>query len=143
MSPLFLSWKWRQKGFFYSVNGDKCLQTIAQLIRHHCRRAGDAAYRYGGEEFMAIFPHVDQLAAEALADSLLKEVSTTELMLEGFDPIRVTISIGVAIYNPHHKTSQEQWIQTADMALYAAKHNGRNRRETATTFPGKEGPVLT
>lgn len=128
---------------FGHPNGDICLQTIAQLIRHHCRRAGDAAYRYGGEEFMVIFPHVDQAAAESLADSLLKEVSATVLALEGFDPIRVSVSIGVAIYDPQQKASQEQWIQAADMALYTAKHNGRNRRETAATFPDQRGPVLT
>lgn len=112
---------------FGHVAGDALLKQFA-LHAVRLLRASDIFGRYGGEEFLVILPHTPLLPARSCLDKIRKEMAE-----HGFDELpasyRATVSIGVAQYR-----SGEDWRQTlerADAALYAAKHLGRNRTESA------------
>jgi diguanylate cyclase (GGDEF)-like protein len=108
--------------------GDVSLQKIASVIRN-AMREGDMVYRYGGEEFVAIFKGATGQDAYAAAERLRTAVETTPItgdQLETVSPI--TISIGLALM-PDHGTDINHLIEKADRAMYRAKDAGRNRVE--------------
>ncbi|MOA31931.1 Response regulator PleD [compost metagenome] len=93
-----------------------------EQVARHC----DVLCRNGGEEFMVLLPDTSLADACAVAERLRQCVADTPIP-EG---TTVTISLGVA----HCATSSvgiEQALKQADQALYAAKHQGRNRVVTA------------
>lgn len=106
--------------------GDKLLCSLAKLLKEHSR-AEDIICRYGGEEFSIILPHVDEEKASEIAERLRVAVETHEFEHEEVQPHHaITVSIGVCTY-PHLAVNKEELIYRADMALYQAKHHGRNR----------------
>lgn len=99
--------------------GDQALRQLGQ-IWPTVLRAEDLLVRWGGEEFLCIFPGTNIKDATALAD----QVRT--LTLNCIDlPIPLTVSIGVAS-TEHGISDQDQLLYCADHALYAAKKTGRN-----------------
>ncbi len=108
--------------------GDVSLQKIAAVLRT-AMREGDMIYRYGGEEFVAIFEGASGQDALIAAERLRMAVETTPItgdQLETVSPI--TVSIGLALL-PDHGTDINELIQKADRAMYRAKEAGRNRVE--------------
>jgi diguanylate cyclase (GGDEF)-like protein len=99
--------------------GDKMLTMVAQKIDSG-ERASDMTARYGGEEFILIMPEADLRGARLAAERIRQNIE---------DTLEVTVSVGVAMYNKG--TSYEELIKAADMAMYKAKENGRNRVECA------------
>ena len=116
---------------FKSVNdrfghlvGDQVLVKVAELIHSMIRRE-DIAGRLGGEEFGVLMPGVDRASAMSAAERLrIAAAETQHVSLEG-EPLRVTMSIGVAVCHAGSMTSREFFSQ-ADRALYQAKDAGRN-----------------
>ena len=104
--------------------GDQVLTGLADSLRRHVRGL-DVIGRYGGEEFMAILPEVDEHMAHEIAERLRLAVAATP---QGSDrtAVWVTISIGAATVGPDCKELSEL-VAAADRALYAAKQAGRNR----------------
>ncbi|GAB4418942.1 MAG: histidine kinase N-terminal 7TM domain-containing protein [Anaerolineales bacterium] len=102
--------------------GDKVLKELADIIAHSVRGT-DIAGRYGGEEFVICLSGTGAKGAKELAERLRKEVKKKHF---GFNGHNITISLGVASYNQNNP-NLETLIARADQALYAAKHNGRNR----------------
>lgn len=114
---------------FKSVNdtyghqfGDQVLREIANLLKTNSREV-DICGRYGGEEFMVI-SNTDEEGALAFATKL-HTVVESHLFESNEHSIHVTVSIGVATYEPEISSKQEL-IERADMALYRAKEDGRN-----------------
>jgi diguanylate cyclase (GGDEF)-like protein len=106
--------------------GDQVLQTIAKLMSATTRRT-DLVARYGGEEFTVILTGTDQEQAFRHAERIRKTIVEHNFPHGETQPLsRVTISIGIATF-PHDATSVESLFETADKALYRAKHAGRNR----------------
>jgi diguanylate cyclase (GGDEF)-like protein len=106
--------------------GDISLQKIASILRN-AMRDGDMIYRYGGEEFVAIFKGASGQDALSAAERLRMAVETTPItgdLLETVSPI--TISIGLALM-PDHGSDINELIEKADRAMYQAKDSGRNR----------------
>ena len=105
--------------------GDQVLRLVAQAVKQHLH-SDDIACRYGGEEFAVIVPQADLAGASNLAELIRKAVLSKQLIKRstGEHLGRVTISIGVAEYRAGD-TSQSI-ISRADIALYQAKHAGRN-----------------
>ncbi|MCA1616693.1 MAG: sensor domain-containing diguanylate cyclase [Acidobacteria bacterium] len=101
--------------------GDSALRFLADVLRDELR-AVDTAARYGGEEFAVILPQANLDGALLVADRLRARLENTEIPGIG----HITASFGVATF-PVHASSREQLVTTADQALYAAKHTGRNR----------------
>ncbi len=103
--------------------GDLVLRSVANVIRETLRDM-DMAFRYGGEEFVAICPgsrlHEGLIAAERVRNAI-----ATKLVALKDGPVQVTASMGAA--EIHADESGELLLQRADDALYAAKDAGRNR----------------
>lgn len=97
---------------------------IAQAVRHE-----DLVVRWGGEEFLVYAPEVAQEQLQLLAERILFSVGTEPIVTED-GPLRVTVSIGHARFPlPPGRLALdwEQAVNWADMALYTAKAQGRNR----------------
>ncbi|MBC7962857.1 MAG: sensor domain-containing diguanylate cyclase, partial [Steroidobacteraceae bacterium] len=105
--------------------GDSMLREFGSFLLNNIREY-DIACRYGGEEFICIFPETTLENALERAEELRSNLMTFEVKHLGRPLGRVTISAGVAIY-PEHGTSQATIVKAADEALYRAKNNGRNR----------------
>ncbi|MGV8923514.1 MAG: diguanylate cyclase [Thermomonas sp.] len=104
--------------------GDLCIRSIAECLRGELRPT-DAMGRYGGDEFLVLLPGRDAAAARIIAERLRKIVEANQVYWEG-EALPLTVSIGMAA---RRETDLEPGflLQRADKALYAAKHEGRNR----------------
>jgi len=123
--------------FFKKVNdtyghavGDYILKTIAKIIKKELREE-DIPSRYGGEEFIFLLPNTKIEEAQIVAERLRcavenKKINIEEYKIEGVKEIQVTISIGVSSYNKEDR-EPETLYKHADLALYKAKEEGRNR----------------
>ncbi len=105
------------------VAGDMVLQCLGEIL-YQSVRENDLIFRYGGEEFIVILPATDAKAALYVAERIRK---ATEVAVfgEGTIDLKLTISIGVATCPD--APSVHDLVVDADKALYAAKHQGRNR----------------
>jgi two-component system, cell cycle response regulator len=107
--------------------GDDVLRDVAQLLGDTIRTS-DILARYGGEEFLALLPETDDAGAEAFAERLREAVERHQFAREALaEPLRLTASIGVAVYPAARIESVEDLFARADAALYRAKADGRNR----------------
>ena len=113
--------------------GDQVLQWFSQNCRNRLRQ-GDILARLGGDEFVIFLPHTDICEAQAIAERLREEIAAAPSPTVQGD-IPVTISIGVASHAPEDNPQLEDLLNHADLALYQAKHNGRNRVSISETIP--------
>jgi len=107
--------------------GDQVLIEIAGLLRRFCRRGGDFAIRYAGDEFALLLPGMQLTAAAQLAENLRSSVA--ELVTgcrRARVPNFVTLSIGGAAVEPAKSCQAARLVEAADRALYLAKRAGRN-----------------
>ena len=81
--------------------------------------------RIGGEEFSMILSHVTPEQALSIAERIRTTIENTPVNLPS-GPLKVTISIGVTLVDPHDKTT-DPVLKRADLALYQSKNSGRNR----------------
>lgn len=112
--------------------GDLCLQHVAALIQQLARRPADLAARFGGEEFALLLPQMTGPEAAIIAEAIRDRISETPFDPLSSSPIRLTVSIGIASIAPGSDADDaETLVREADVALYRAKRNGRNRCELA------------
>lgn len=104
--------------------GDRVLQHTATLLLSN-GRASDFYFRYGGEEFLAVINEVSEAQALSVAEKIRSRIEQTEVALSDRVRLRLTVSLGVAMYNGH--PDYRHLINRADEALYTAKRAGRNR----------------
>ncbi len=111
--------------------GDLCLQTVAAAICDAVRQSFDTASRYGGEEFAIILPDTDVISAMRVAERLVRQINALAVPHVGANSGHLSISAGVATFNPaygHADISSAQTLLLAtDAALYCAKNGGRGR----------------
>jgi diguanylate cyclase (GGDEF)-like protein len=108
--------------------GDVALSHVASLIRANIRQI-DVAARYGGEEFAVLLPSITRVRAVRTAERLRRVISQSRIgdLLPDLAATRLSVSIGIALY-PDDAGTSKQLLDRADrVALYAAKHHGRNR----------------
>jgi diguanylate cyclase (GGDEF)-like protein len=119
--------------------GDECLRRVGEVLRATVRRAGELAARYGGEEFVVVMPGASLTQAQETAESILAAIRA-EQMPHASSPVAsvVTISLGVAAGTPSPAGNRERMLNEADVALYDAKHQGRNR--VVPSLPGLTQP---
>jgi diguanylate cyclase (GGDEF)-like protein len=115
--------------------GDKVLRTFAEQACSAMRGA-DIVGRWGGEEFLVVYPRSTAREAAAGADRLRERVAAAIVMTPGGQPLRFTVSIGLTDHLPPECI--EALVERADRAMYQAKSQGRNRvvmmpAEMATT----------
>lgn len=101
--------------------GDEAIKAVAGILGNAVRGA-DAACRWGGEEFVCILQGADTSVATMIAERIRSIVQLAEIPVVG----NVTVSVGVAIWCPA-AAEAVQTIKAADLGLYEAKQNGRNR----------------
>lgn len=107
--------------------GDEVLRAVASTILESCR-SGDAAYRYGGEEFLLILPVQTLEVAGFVADRLRQAVADLAIAHPANVPAQVvTISAGISMLSSGEDKTVAAWLKEADDALYRAKHYGRNQ----------------
>ncbi|HSH12397.1 MAG TPA: sensor domain-containing diguanylate cyclase [Desulfurivibrionaceae bacterium] len=114
--------------------GDLVLREVAKIISESVRTV-DLAARYGGEEFAIVLENCDATGGHQLAERIRESIGALALDWGGTEPVRPTISLGLAIF-PEDCDTKDQLIERADQALYRAKHRGRNR--TVIWLPGDE-----
>jgi diguanylate cyclase (GGDEF)-like protein len=120
--------------FFKRINdtyghpcGDYILKKFSQMISHLLRNY-DLAIRYGGEEFLILFPHIDKKEANIVIERMRDIQQSTEYLFDG-NKIIFTFSAGIADsteFEPKPEIINEM-IQRADERLYEAKNTGRNK----------------
>jgi diguanylate cyclase (GGDEF)-like protein len=108
--------------------GDHVLREVSRLIRLSVRDTVDIVARYGGEEFAVIMPNTGVDGGVIAMERLRACIEATAFHI-GSQTLSVTISIGLAEYAKGQDKSA--FVDSADMALYRSKRNGRNRVEAA------------
>ncbi len=117
--------------------GDSVLIELATRVKGAIREV-DTLARYGGEEFVLILPETDLEGATLAAGKICEIVRQRRFGAADEEPIRVTVSIGIAVY-PEHGRSGVTLVRSADAALYAAKEAGRDGYWVATPAPETAG----
>ncbi|MFL5918219.1 MAG: diguanylate cyclase [Gaiellaceae bacterium] len=114
--------------------GDAVLKGIAEVFRAQLRHY-DVPARFGGEEFSILLPETPPEQAMEIAERIRRAVAQRPFDVEtSSEPIRATVSIGVAGY-PKDGTDANELIHQADLAVYRAKLQGRNRVLGASSEP--------
>ncbi len=116
--------------------GDKVLKTLAETLSKSVR-SSDMVVRYGGEEFLIILMDTNAESALKIAENIRAKVEDTKISLPG-TMLQKTISIGVSEF-PLDTDTFWQVVKYADVALYAAKMQGRNRVLRFDPVMWKEG----
>ncbi|MFA5073070.1 MAG: diguanylate cyclase [Nitrospirota bacterium] len=111
---------------FGHATGDKVLKNTASIIQQ-CIRTVDIACRWGGEEFVILAPMTLKAFMITPARRILQSIS--DYAFPDIEGRSITVSIGIADLSTGGVDNAEKLIQAADMALYEAKKNGRNRIE--------------
>lgn len=117
------------------IVGDRTLKTLGILLTNNLREV-DVIARYGGEEFVVLLPDTNLKGATFVGEKIRRLV--TQIKIDAPVP-GLTVSIGVSSL-PERATSLQELIHFADIALYQAKQEGRNRvvASIAKSFPSPE-----
>jgi diguanylate cyclase (GGDEF)-like protein len=108
--------------------GDDALRKVAHVIGEHARRPLDCTARYGGEEFVGIWYGLTEEQLLVILEGIRSGIEGLSLSHENSEAAKVvTLSIGLAYLAPQPQRSLEDALRLADVALYLAKEQGRNR----------------
>jgi diguanylate cyclase (GGDEF)-like protein len=110
---------------FGHIAGDIVLRTVGMILSDLFKDPGMLVCRYGGEEFSILLPDCTPQKALELAEEARKKIFEQTIILRR-EKTRITISIGVAMF-PKDAQNVKELIHKADLALYRAKSEGRNR----------------
>jgi diguanylate cyclase (GGDEF)-like protein/PAS domain S-box-containing protein len=103
--------------------GDKVLAKLGEVIRNSIRKT-DSGYRYGGEEFTVILPETSGQNAVVAAERLRKRFADEIFFPVPLEPVRVTVSVGIANYRDGEEIAS--FVKRADQNMYEAKTKGKN-----------------
>ena len=112
--------------------GDQVLVNLASLCQKELREI-DVVGRVGGEEFLIVLPEANQTLALEVADRLRKRIEKNEMAKVTNNPIFITVSIGISIFDPRQVKHSEasvivrEYYGLCDAAMYKAKAAGRNQ----------------
>ena len=105
-------------------SGDEVLRKVAETIMS-CLRDTDIAARWGGEEMVISLLGANEEEAANKAEQIRKAIE--DLDFEGYENLKVTVSIGVASTSSEENKTVEELVSFSDEAMYAAKQTGKNR----------------
>jgi diguanylate cyclase (GGDEF)-like protein len=114
--------------YYGHLVGDDCLKKVARALKTSIKRSSDLVCRYGGEEFAIILPNTPLSGAIEVARSMQEIVRNLNLA-HPRSPINsnITLSLGISSQIPSPQSSVKLLINAADVALYDAKKQGRDR----------------
>ena len=109
------------------LRGDDCISAVAETVQASVTRPVDIVARYGGEEFIVLLPDTDESGAYEVAERIRKNVEKLAIRHKQ-SPMgkSVTVSVGGAVMQHTGGKHLLHQINSADKALYASKHAGRN-----------------
>ncbi|HEX4974648.1 MAG TPA: diguanylate cyclase [Pseudomonadales bacterium] len=108
--------------------GDECLIQVAELLSGKIRRASDVLARYGGEEFALILPGLNKSELKDHAERICQTLVKLQIPHKGSKISTVlTCSVGAISWTLRPQDNLNEFVKTADEALYSAKKTGRNK----------------
>jgi two-component system cell cycle response regulator len=108
------------------LGGDEILSELGPVIKKNIREI-DFSARYGGDEFALVLPYADQEETFQVAERLRKAIEVKSCDREGsISQVNLSVSMGIAFF-PQQGTTPADLIRNADLALYEAKKEGKNR----------------
>lgn len=117
----------RYNDLYGHIEGDTCIQHVADTLRVQFNRAGDVVARYGGEEFIVLLPNTSEEGAYTVAERIRLAIETLEIKHEESDDFKqVTVSVGGCTLRYTTGAHFKQVVDEADKALYESKAAGRN-----------------
>jgi len=117
--------------------GDACIRDVGRAVLGCVGRAGDLVARYGGEELLVLLPESDAPGTWRVAQRIVEAVRGLAIQHAGSEQGVVTVSAGLHVWTVSNPIpTPEALIAAADVALYAAKHAGRNQ-----VFPTLDEPI--
>lgn len=105
--------------------GDEVIVSFSSIIKESIRKS-DVACRFGGEEFIVLFPDTDVDGAFSIAEKIRKEAESRKVYLSHNQELNYTVSVGVSEVDMEKDRNMEASIHRADSAMYRAKNGGRN-----------------
>lgn len=107
--------------------GDETLKMVARTLASFAR-SGDTAYRFGGEEFLVVLPSANIEGATIGMDRRRRAVERLAIPHPSRgEPAVITMSVGIAMFDPNEPSPIDTALKRADSALFFAKSSGRNR----------------
>jgi diguanylate cyclase (GGDEF)-like protein len=106
--------------------GDLVLQAVAEALAK-CVRPMDTVARYGGEEFAVVLPNCHTFFGVTVAERIRQTIESMPVKIGTGQDLRVTVSIGGAYAPEWVRSTATLWTERADVQLYRAKNEGRNR----------------
>ena len=103
--------------------GDQCLVTVARALQRRASREGELVGRFGGDEFLVLWPGIDLTTAVRNAERLRETVRVLDLRLDG-EPVQVSVSVGGISVVPTDTTTAASLVHAADCAMYEVKARG-------------------
>ncbi|MEO0455652.1 MAG: diguanylate cyclase [Cyanobacteria bacterium P01_A01_bin.114] len=108
--------------------GDRCLLKVAQSLIDASKRPADLVARYGGEEFAVILPNTHTTGAYRVAHKIRQGIADLEIPHPDSELSPwLTVTMGIATAVPSQELTAQELLQAADLALYHAKQQGRDR----------------
>jgi diguanylate cyclase (GGDEF)-like protein len=108
--------------------GDFAIKTVAKNLKSSLKRAGDMAFRLGGEEFGILCIGMNSSEALSFANSIREKVESEKIEhIKNSASKYLTISMGLVIIEPDFINNVSDLYKHADEALYKAKESGRNQ----------------
>ncbi len=110
------------------LQGDECLELVAQQLKTAVQRPRDFVARFGGEEFIVLLPSIQAGGVKVVAERLQKALANLKIPHKSsrVNPY-ITVSMGLAWCEPDNDVRPDGLVAAADEALYSAKDSGRNR----------------
>ncbi|GGB54843.1 GGDEF domain-containing protein [Roseibium aquae] len=103
--------------------GDLLLAHVADILKAHIRSKDDIVARYGGDEFLVLLPGIDAAELMAVSHRILR-AANAPVRLDG---VQLTPSLSIGAYVAGASDTQRAALHRADLAVYAAKANGRDQ----------------
>lgn len=103
--------------------GDECLVRVARALQQRTSRTGELVGRFGGDEFLVLWPGIGMATAQRHANRIRDAVRVLDLRVAD-KPLHVTVSIGGITMVPLRRTTPTELVHAADRAMYAVKRAG-------------------
>ncbi len=114
---------------FGHLAGDDCLRQVGARLSAVITSKKDLVARFGGEEFSAVLQGYSKQELLNLCELIRCEIESIEILVDPVTTSKITISIGVAYFVPTKDEHMDSWVKKADLALYEAKHMGKNQTQ--------------
>jgi diguanylate cyclase (GGDEF)-like protein/PAS domain S-box-containing protein len=116
--------------------GDELIGRVGSLLRDRLRET-DVVARLGGDEFAILLPSADEEQARLVGEDIVESIRTKAVVMSGERSLRVTACVGIALFGQEYEVGHEAALVNADIAMYEAKEQGRDR---CILLDATEGP---